>query len=97
MIRRRSRGVMAAVTVALLTSMLIATAAGAQSSGRFTDDDGNVHEGFIEAIAAEGITLGCNPEGTLYCPAATVTRGQMASFIDRGFTLPRHRHRCLRR
>ena len=59
MTRRRSRGVMAAVTVALLTSLLIATAAGA--AGRFTDDNGNTHEGMIEAIAAEGITRGATP------------------------------------
>ena len=41
----------------------------------------------IEAIAAEGITLGCNEEGTLYCPANPVRRDQMASFIARGFEL----------
>ena len=29
--------------------------------GSFVDDDGNVHEAYIEAIAAEGITRGCNP------------------------------------
>ncbi len=56
--------------------------------GTFTDDDGNTHEGMIEAIAAEGITLGCNQEGTLYCPADPVRRDQMASFIARGFELP---------
>jgi plastocyanin len=56
--------------------------------GTFTDDDGNEHEGFIEAIAAAGITLGCNPEGTLYCPAEPVRRDQMASFLARGFDLP---------
>ena len=55
--------------------------------GTFTDDDGNTHEGMIEAIAAEGITLGCNQEGTLYCPASPVRRDQMASFIARGFEL----------
>ncbi len=66
------------------------TAAVAQlpPGGTFTDDDGNEHEGFIEAIAAAGITLGCNPEGTLYCPAEPVRRDQMASFIARGFELP---------
>ncbi len=51
---------------ALLTSL---PAAGQlPPGGTFTDDDGNTHEGMIEAIAAAGITLGCNPEGTLYCP-----------------------------
>ena len=42
----------------------------------------------IEAIAAVGITLGCNEEGTLYCPGDPVRRDQMASFIARGFDLP---------
>ena len=31
----------------------------------FIDDDGNVHKGVIEAIAAEGITRGCNPQPTI--------------------------------
>ena len=49
------------------------------------DDDGSVHEGFIEAIAAEGITLGCATN--LYCPYDPITRAQMASFLDRAFDL----------
>ncbi|MDF1597148.1 MAG: PQQ-dependent sugar dehydrogenase [Acidimicrobiia bacterium] len=53
----------------------------------FTDVDG-VHEANINAIAAAGITLGCNPDGTLYCPTDPVRRDQMASFLGRalGFT-----------
>ena len=39
----------------------------------FSDDDGSVHEGNIEAIAEAGITVGCG-EG-LYCPAEELTRG----------------------
>ena len=49
----------------------------------FSDDDGNVHEGDIEAIAAAGITLGCR-EG-LYCPHDEATRGQFASMLVRAF------------
>lgn len=57
--------------------------------GTFTDDNGNVHEPNIEAIAAEGITFGCNPpENTKYCPDDMVTRGQMAAFLDRAFGFP---------
>ena len=48
---------------------------------RFSDDDGSVHEGAIEAIAAAGITLGCG-DG-LYCPGREVTRAQFASLLDR--------------
>ena len=49
----------------------------------FTDDDGLVHEGNIDAIAIVGITLGCGP--SLYCPFDIVTRGQLAAFLHRGF------------
>ncbi|MGH8936697.1 MAG: S-layer homology domain-containing protein [Acidimicrobiia bacterium] len=57
--------------------------------GTFVDDDGNVHEGFIEAIATEGITKGCNPPvNDHYCPNDAVTRGQMAAFLRRAFELP---------
>jgi hypothetical protein len=50
------------------------------------DDVSGVHEPNINAIAQEGITLGCNPEGTLYCPDDDVTRGQMAAFPHRGLS-----------
>ena len=40
---------------------------------------------FIEELAAEGITTGCSAAPPLYCPAAGVTRGQMAVFIVRTF------------
>lgn len=47
----------------------------------FSDDDGNAHEGAIEAVAAAGITLGCGED--LYCPAEEVNRGQFASLLAR--------------
>lgn len=57
--------------------------------GTFVDDDGSVHEGSVEAIAADGITLGCNPPvNDRYCPRSTVTRGQMAAFFVRALDLP---------
>lgn len=56
---------------------------------RFSDDDGNVHEASINAIAAAGVTLGCNPPAnTSYCPDQTVSRAQMASFMARVLKLP---------
>jgi hypothetical protein len=59
------------------------------SEGTFADDDGNVHEPNIEAIASDRITLGCNPPAnTLYCPDGSVTRGAMAAFIARALGLP---------
>jgi len=77
--------------VAVMGVFLTATSAFAQlpPGGTFTDDNDSVFEGAIEAIAAEGITLGCNPPAnTRYCPDDQVTRGQMAIFIVRGYDLP---------
>ena len=56
--------------------------------GTFIDDDGNIHEGNIEAIAAVGITKGCNPPANdMFCPEAVVTRGAMAAFLVRALDL----------
>jgi exo-beta-1,3-glucanase (GH17 family) len=38
---------------------------------------------YIEALYANGITLGCAQDPPLYCPDAQVTREQMAAFIMR--------------
>jgi hypothetical protein len=53
------------------------------STDYFTDDQGNKHEARINAIASAGLTVGCTP--TTYCPNGAVTRGQMATFLYRGF------------
>ncbi len=69
--------------------MLMAVSGMAMGTGTFSDDDGNIHEGYIEAIAAEGITRGCNPPvNDRYCPGDAVTRGQMAAFLVRALNLP---------
>ncbi len=47
----------------------------------FDDDDGNLHENQINALARSGITGGCGTR--VYCPNANVTRGQMAAFLKR--------------
>ena len=52
----------------------------------FYDILGNPFLGDILWIADRGITSGCSEE--LYCPKAVVTRGQMAAFLARAFTLP---------
>lgn len=59
-------------------------------SERFVDDNGNFHEQAIEAIAAVGITTGCNATTDRYCPAAGVSRAEMAAFLLRaiGDTTP---------
>jgi predicted small lipoprotein YifL len=42
---------------------------------------------FIDQMAIRGITLGCDLNGPLYCPSGIVTRGQMAAFLARAFSL----------
>jgi hypothetical protein len=42
--------------------------------------------GWVEQLAAEGITGGCG--NGIYCPLAPVTRDQMAVFLQRIFNLP---------
>ena len=74
------------MAVALLVPAVAASAL--PPGGTFTDDDGNVHEGYIEAIAAAGITSGCNPPvNDHYCPDRKVTRGEMAAFLVRALNL----------
>ncbi len=83
--RSALRGVFGAVSVALFAIGVGAAAAnGLGPGGTFTDDNGNVHQGMIEAIADQGVTKGCNPPvNDRYCPGSTVTRGQMAAFLVR--------------
>ncbi len=47
----------------------------------FTDDQANVFEADINALAAAGITKGCAVAA--FCPEESVTRAQMASFLVR--------------
>ena len=49
----------------------------------FTDDNGTTHEPNINRLRHAELTTGCTP--TTYCPAADVTRGQMAAFLHRAF------------
>jgi hypothetical protein len=53
--------------------------------GAFSDVSG-VHRPGIEAAAARGITRGCG--GTRFCPNDSVTRGQLASLLQRTLRLP---------
>jgi hypothetical protein len=52
----------------------------------FLDDETSGLEPAINSVAGVGLTLGCGPG--LFCPLATVTRGQMAAFIVRTLSLP---------
>lgn len=56
----------------------------ATSNDFFRDDETSIFEDSINRIAADGVTLGCNPPAnTRFCPGDDVSRGQMAAFIIR--------------
>ncbi|MDH5421299.1 MAG: GerMN domain-containing protein [Acidimicrobiia bacterium] len=85
--RRLFTVLLAAVAVFALFATTVA-AQPVTPIGTFLDDNGNVHEADIEAIADAGLTVGCNPPASdLYCPSDSVTRQQMASFIKRAISL----------
>jgi len=53
----------------------------------FVDDEGNRFEPSINAMAANEITLGCNPpDNNEYCPDRQLSREEMASFFARAVT-----------
>ncbi|MCH7846544.1 MAG: S-layer homology domain-containing protein, partial [Acidobacteria bacterium] len=55
----------------------------------FGDTAGNEHAANIDALAAAGITKGCNPPAnSLFCPDRITTRGEIASFLVRALALP---------
>ncbi len=61
----------------------------AATDSPFTDTAASVHAANIDALAAAGITKGCNPPANdRFCPDRKVTRGEMAAFITRAFALP---------
>jgi hypothetical protein len=58
----------------------------AATADYFTDDEASSMEGSINRVAEAGITFGCT--ATTFCPTATVTRAQMATFLVRAYGLP---------
>jgi hypothetical protein len=85
---RRLTSLLALVVIALATFAAAPASAALPPGGTFIDDDGDVHEGSIEAIFAAGLTVGCDERGIRYCPDLRVTRGQMAAFLARALNLP---------
>jgi hypothetical protein len=51
----------------------------------FVDDDDSVHEPGIDALAAAGVTSGCDAVAKKYCPNSPVTREQIAAFLHGAF------------
>lgn len=59
------------------------------STDYFVDDDGSVFEDDINALAAAGITGGCNPPANdRFCPRDDLKRAQLATMIVRAEGLP---------
>ena len=79
---------LAGAAVAFPTTPATAQVAELPPGGSFVDDNNSAHEGSIEAIAAIGITVGCNPPANdRFCPEQPVTRGEMATFLSRALPL----------
>lgn len=72
---RRIGAMVLAITVIAVLNVTVATA--------FRDTAGNPHAAAIDALAAEGVTLGCGDDN--YCPDEQVTREQAAAFLYRAF------------
>jgi germination protein M len=85
------RGALLRLGTALMLVLMMIVPAGAaplDPNGTFIDDDDSIHEPSIEAIAAVGVTLGCNPpDNDLFCPRDAVSRAEMATFLIRAVEL----------
>lgn len=57
------------------------------ASAGFTDVSGGSHAANIDALAAAGITGGCSRDPLRYCPANSVTRAPVATFLARALDL----------
>ena len=76
------------VTRAQMATFLVRALDLPAAASSFTDTAGLVHEANIGALAAAGITQGCNPPANdLFCPGQAVTRAQMATFLTRALNL----------
>jgi hypothetical protein len=81
---RRRRVTIAAVVAGLVLLPALGAVAGVVVASDFDDvAAGSTHDPGITWLAGAGVTAGCNPAGTLYCPTDPVTRAQMATFMYR--------------
>jgi len=54
----------------------------------FSDTANSIFVRDIVWLHQQGITMGCNAAGTLFCESAPVSRGEMAAFLVRALLLP---------
>lgn len=78
---RVRRDQMASIVARLLEAAGVSLPADAPDA--FTDDEGSVHEGNINALAALDVISGRT--ATIFAPGAQVTRGQAASLLARAY------------
>ena len=72
------------VTRGQMAAFLVRALDLAPGRGTFADTTGHVFEADVAALAAAGITRGCDPPAnSRFCPDDPVTRGQMAAFLVR--------------
>ena len=88
--RRWYLGLAALVGGAIVAAILVPTPATAiLLQGTFIDDNQSPHQNGIEAVAAVGITQGCNPPANdRFCPNRDMTRAEAATFVARALNLP---------
>ncbi|MYD04439.1 MAG: hypothetical protein F4X21_05930 [Acidimicrobiia bacterium] len=79
-----SRSTMAVWLVRLLDGV----ETGPTDGSRFMDVDDSIWWApYVERLAELEVTLGCDAEGTMFCPEDPVNRAQMASFLARALNL----------
>jgi len=72
------------ILIAVAALVLIVPLTAFATTSLFTDvPDSSPFVDDINWMKTSGITNGCNPAGTEYCPADNVTRQQMAAFMHR--------------
>jgi hypothetical protein len=76
----------AAALIGVIVAGLLHVAPAAAVVPPFTDTSGHFFAADIEWLRQREITNGCG--GGRFCPDASVTRDQMASFLVRAFALP---------
>jgi hypothetical protein len=76
------------LSIALLSTLVMAPGPATAAQDPFADDDGTPYEKAIEVLAGEDVVAGCDDDGMQFCPMEPVRRDQAASLLARAFELP---------